>query len=150
MKKKITISEEPSEVSQFVEFEEIKTELGKLNNNFNEIKRQFDSIQKSLDLIYSDRDLIREAKEDIEGLRGLVLTFDKHNENLTQDLKKEVIETGSKVEQTAEEVKDTVDYKTDQIREHISEVKTLKVRVIKGKNLLRKFLGLFGKLKFWK
>lgn len=142
--------EKPTEISQFMENEEIKTELKKNNEIFEEIKRQYDSIQKSLDLIYSDRNLIEGMKADIGSIRSLILTFDKHNENLTQDLKKEVIDTGSKVEQSAEEVKDTVDYKTDQIREHVGEVKNMKTRVIKGKGILRRFFGLFERLKSWK
>lgn len=148
--KKKEETEKPTEISQFVDMEEIKTELKKNNEIFEEIKRQYNSIQKSLDLVYSDRSLIEEVKIGIEGIRSLILTFDKHNENLTQDLKKEVIDTGSKVEQSAEEVKDTVDYKTDQIREHVSEVKNLKVRIIKSRSLFRRFFGIFGRLKSWR
>src|SRR3972149_5445099 len=117
MKKRIFLKKESNmslknkkltEIDQFVETEGIKSELKKNNDLFNELKRQYNSIQNSLDLIYNDRDLIKELKADVEAQRALILALDKHNENLTQDLKQEVIETGSKVEQTAEEVKDTV------------------------------------------
>ena len=137
---------EPTEIDQFVQNEEIKLELKKLSEDFTEFGKKYDSIQASLDLIYNDRDLIKDIKADMEGLKGLILAFDKHNENLTQDLKKEVIDTGSKVEQSAEEVKDTVDYKTDQIKEHVGEIKKVRVRLIKSKGIIK---NITDKLFYW-
>ena len=124
----------PTEVEWFVAIEGLRTDIRRLNNNFAEVKKMFGSIQNSLDLIYNDRDILRDIKEDIEGARGLILAFDKHNENLTQDLKREVVDTGSKVEQSAEEVKDTVDYKTDEIKEHVEGVKQMRNKFVKGKS----------------
>ena len=139
-----------TEIDQFILNEEVKGELIKLNDNFKELKKSLGSIQESINLVYNDRDLLKDIVDQIGGLKNIVLALDKHNENLTQDLKKEVIDTGSKVEQSAEEVKDTVDYKTDQLKEHVGEIKGMKTRMIKGKSIIRKFFNLLNRLKNWK
>lgn len=128
----------PTEVDQFVQNEKFLTELRSISGQYKELEKRFKSLQSSLDLIYNDRDLLKDITVNIEGLKALVLALDKHNENLTEDLKQSVVDTHIKVEEKAEEVKDTMDFNADQIREHVGEVTKMKVRMVKGKGFIRR------------
>ena len=89
--------------------EEIKQYLDRIDKDVKEVKKQYSSIQRSLDAIYEDRDLLSDITNDIDKVRGLVISADKHNENLTKD----VTHT---VEKTAEQVKAEVHVTTHEVK----------------------------------
>ena len=94
------------------DIEEINIHLDRLDRDFKEITKQFSSIQTSLDLIYSDRDLLEDIQNEITKVRELVLSADKHNVDLTKDVKR-VVETKT------DEVKFTVEEKTNEVRKKL-------------------------------
>ena len=115
-------------VDNFVLGEQLKSELEKINSNFKELFKRLDSHQKSLDLIYNDRDLLKDIYTQGGSIRELILAFDKHNETVTKDVQQEVIEVRNKVEESKEQVKDTVEYHTDKIAEKIEDKKVIQLK----------------------
>lgn len=94
------------------ELEEIKLHLDKLDKDVKEVTKQFVSIQRSLDAIYEDRDLLTDIANDISKVRGLVISADKHNEQLTKGVEytveKKTDEVKTEVVASSKEVKESV------------------------------------------
>jgi len=92
--------------------EEVKIHLDKLDKGIAEIKKEFYSIQRSLDAIYEDRDLLTDLANDIAKVRQLVISADKHNEELTNEVaytvEKKSEEVKAEVTETSQEVKEKV------------------------------------------
>ena len=110
-----------SNIDTFIDVEKIKTSLIELANEVKETNKIFKSIQTSLDLIYNDRDLIKDVYAQGESIKGLILALDKHNETLTKSVEQKVDETKHKVETTGNEVKDTVEFHSDNIADSIDQ-----------------------------
>lgn len=124
-----------SKIDEFVLLEELKSELQKFNNNFTEIFKQLEQVKHSIELVYNDRDLWKDYGAKIDGIKTLILEFDKHNETLTQDVKADVLETKNTVHKTSEGVKDVVEYNVGEIKEGLE-----------NKNIIKK-KGFFNFLK---
>ncbi len=116
-----------------LEYEAIKTELIRLNDNIIENNKIFKSIESYLNLIYKDRDLLSGHDEKLSGIRELILNFDRHNENLTKDVQKELAETKTRVEEKTEEVKDTVEH-------HVGELVDKKIIKVPNKSIFKKIM----------
>ena len=90
-----------------LEAQEMEIRLQGMERGIKEINKKFSSIQNSLDLIYNDRDLITDISDGVVQVRRLLVTSDKNNEKLTNQVintvKKETHLVKAEVAVTAEE-----------------------------------------------
>lgn len=103
---------DPNQKQRPLEMEEVKLHLDRLDKDVKEISKQFKSIQISLNAIYEDRDLLTDIANDIEKVRGLVISSDRTNQVLTKEVE-------NKVEKTAEQVKAEVHVQTHEVKNTI-------------------------------
>lgn len=67
--------------------------LRNINEELSRLNRRIDEMQKSLDSLFADRKILEELLGSIAHLKELVLSNQKHQDNLQKDVKAEVIDT---------------------------------------------------------
>lgn len=98
---KITM-EKQSQVDQ------ILAGLSKFEDELKKVVRRVDQIQKSVDILYQDREILEDMQGSIQALKEVLLHNRQHMDTVVKDVKAEVIEQGTKVEDKVQEMNDSV------------------------------------------
>ena len=78
--------------------------IAKISESINKLSRKIDGIEKYLELIYKERELLDELLASNSMIKEFILSSRQHQENLTRDVKLEVQEVQSKVEDKVDEI----------------------------------------------
>ena len=106
-----------------------KLSLSLIEGSLNRLTRRLDELQKTVDLLFADRKILEEVLGSIAHLKEIVHTSQSHQDNLTKDVKAEIVESKMEVKDKVADLTDKIDNK--------------KVIKITGKSILSKLL-------FWK
>ena len=106
--------------------EEKQVKESNIEGSLNRLSRRVDTMQKSLDLLFEDRKILEEILGSLAMLKELQFSTRSHQENLTKDIKAEVVDTKMEVK--------------DKVNEIVGSLDKKKIIRIPDKGFLRRFM----------